>query len=158
MAARINIDVLARHYEAEFGKDACWPWRTGRRPYITIDGRSQPLARAVLARKLGRPLLPNMNACHECDNPPCINPSHLFEGTTADNNADRHAKGRTLSGAKAAVFMRRGIDSGKAVLTNAQVLAIRADFRPQRAIAASFGVDQRTVGRIKRRETWAHIP
>lgn len=31
---------------------------------------------------------------HTCDNPRCINPDHLVLGTQAQNNADRHAKGR----------------------------------------------------------------
>lgn len=32
--------------------------------------------------------------CHECDNPPCCNPDHLFKGTTLDNNNDMIKKGR----------------------------------------------------------------
>ena len=35
---------------------------------------------------------------HRCDNPPCVNPNHLYTGTHADNAADRTTRGRSAAG------------------------------------------------------------
>jgi hypothetical protein len=49
--------------------------------------------RAALAERLGRPVVGF--ALHHCDNPPCVNPDHLYEGSAADNMADASRRGRT---------------------------------------------------------------
>jgi hypothetical protein len=99
-----------RTFEARFwakvdtsgGVDACWPWlaRRSARGYgqFWIRGTNTSATRAALELKLGRPLSDDEQACHTCDNPPCVNPTHLFAGSAQDNMDDRATKGRTAAG------------------------------------------------------------
>lgn len=86
------------------------------------------------------PVPDGMHVLHTCDNRRCVNPSHLFLGTHADNMHDKAVKGR------AAIK-----------LTEAEVIAIRRDTRSARAIGRAYGLAHQTVSEIKRNKIWAHV-
>ena len=75
----------------------CWEWNGNRnhRGYgkFDINGRRYRAHRVAWERAHG-PIPPGMFVCHHCDNPPCINLTHLFLGTPMDNVHDAMRKGR----------------------------------------------------------------
>lgn len=82
----------------------CWPWqgRTGRGGYgMTYVPETQTdTGTHIVAFYFahGRWPSPGMNVCHSCDNPPCCNEQHLWEGTDLENAQDSVLKGRKPRG------------------------------------------------------------
>jgi hypothetical protein len=78
--------------------DECWEWRGALSPQgygnFSLRGRQMRASRAALIRA-GVEIPDGMCALHHCDNPPCVNPNHLYVGDRKQNALDCSARGRT---------------------------------------------------------------
>jgi hypothetical protein len=127
-----------------------WQRHTNQDGYGTLKHRGkQHMAHRAMWTFARGPIPTGMLVCHRCDNPRCINPDHLFLGTTQDNVDDKMKKGRFIP--------LDGERNGYATLTADQVSAIRDDLRPQSVTAEAFGTSQGNVSLIKRGATWASV-
>ncbi len=90
--------------------------------------------------------------CHQCDNPACCNPKHLFLGTQRENVADMMAKGRQHN--------RTGSKNSCAKLTEQDVIEIReacASGARQADMARKYNVSQVAISLIVLRKKWVHV-
>ncbi len=155
---RINRDISERladkiSVSAETG---CWNWRANKnnKGYgkLWVNGRKQLAHRVSYVIHNGN-IPRGINVCHRCDNPACINPSHLFLGTQAENIADRDAKGRQRVGE------RKGVHNGNSKLNEQDVVAIRAaNGMRLRELASQYGVTPTQISFIRRGKSWGHVP
>ena len=132
----------------------CWIWdRATSLGYgvLRLGRRTAGAHRVAYEISTGSAAPQGLDVCHHCDVRSCVNPGHLFLGTRADNMRDCANKGRIRVPGLA------GDDCPNSKLTSAQVLAIRADARSNRAIAREYGVDRGTIAAIKRRKTWRSV-
>jgi hypothetical protein len=132
----------------------CWIWTGLRSPkgygVFWLHGRRWRTHR-ITYQFLVAPIPDGMDVCHECDNPPCCNPDHLFIGTRAENILDCVQKGRHV----------RGEQVGTAKLSTLDVINIRqlhASGTSTMQIAECYNVAERTVRNAVRRRTWRHLP
>ena len=149
-----EFDMQERFWQQveQRGPDECWLWLGSRTRLgygrIMLSGQRRMAHRWALEFATGDSGEGRFSL-HSCDNPRCVNPAHLRRGTQLENIEDRVARGRN-----GAAF---GESNGSAKLTTPQVLAIRADSRTTRVLAAEYGVTPPAISAIKRRAIWSHV-
>ncbi len=151
----VSLEKRFYRFVERGGSDECWLWTGARHPKgygrIRQGGRGSKtlLAHRVSFELHKRLLKPGENACHRCDNPPCVNPNHLFAGSQKDNIIDREAKGRSAD--------RRGEKGGGSKLTENKVVDIISDPRTHSKIAEDYDVSRSLVSAVKAAKCWRHI-
>lgn len=75
----------------------CWLWTGGKNKQgygkFSMNSKFIVASRASYILFKG-PIGEGKLICHTCDNPPCVNPEHLWEGSASENQLDSVKKGR----------------------------------------------------------------
>jgi hypothetical protein len=141
------------------GADECWHWQGSldRKGYgqIEINGIRRRATHVSLELHRHTRPSPQHGACHTCDNPPCVNPAHLWWGTAQDNATDMCRKGRSNKWNG----RRQGENHPRAKLSNADVVEIKRlrGKESQSSLAARFGVSPNGISAIHTGRLWTHI-
>lgn len=134
--------------------ETCWLWNGWRdeHGYGHFNyGDSKTSAHRYAWELVNGPITDGLFVCHHCDNPPCVNPKHLFLGTPADNSKDMSNKGRAYS--------PKGTKNKNHTFTDEQVLEIRSlkANQPVTKTAKEYGVTHSAISNILLGKTWKHL-
>jgi hypothetical protein len=144
-------------FEAKFtrGPD-CWEWTGGRSSdgYGSFSIAGKHIGAHRFAWIYANGSIPDgAHVLHRCDNPPCVNPEHLFLGTHFDNMRDCGAKGRRSH--------IRGEKHGASRVTFREVTAIRYAYAlagcQQVDLARAVGISQQLVSNIVNGKSWVRF-
>lgn len=128
----------------------CWNWVAGfsKNGYGNFKNGDKWLGSHCMSWILTKGKIPKGNCVlHKCDNRKCVNPSHLFLGTRADNAEDRDLKGRTSRGETHYIAKLSKVDVNK--IRNMYLCGTT-----QQVLSDIFGVCRPNISMIVNRVTW----
>jgi hypothetical protein len=150
----VDADYLAAKSRQD--DDGCRVWtgykdKCGYGRVVNRDG--EVLAHRVAYKVLCGAIPNGMHVLHQCDNPPCINPTHLFLGSHQDNMKDREAKGRT-----GRTMGRKGTASHASKLKEKDLELILGSEASAGELAKRLSVSTPTIYRVRRGVTYGNHP
>lgn len=145
------------------GPDECWQWLGGTRRdgygvFVLCGFRHiEERAHRFMYSLVHSGIPDGLYVLHTCDNPPCVNPNHLYAGTQLDNMHDCIARNRRPQYYLEPML---GSDHPNSKLTTGDVLTIRARREAGEklsVIARDFPISRTTAGLICQRKAWKHV-
>lgn len=125
-------------------EDECWEWQANTQSdgygmiWHSERGR-MVLAHRVSVRLDGRDV--DDKVLHHCDNPPCVNPNHLYVGSQSDNMRDATDRG--------GLEHPSAEDHHNSKLTNEQAREIRESDMKQQELADKYDVSTATISHVQ---------
>ena len=160
---------LPAHYP-ELGP--CWIWMASKRNK-GYGAFVYPLGGDIVQGRAHRyswelhngPIPTGLCVLHRCDNPPCVNPAHLWLGTKAENNLDMTEKGRRFvrdpNTNWIATHIKRGNAHHAAKMTPDTVRSMRVDYESGMfsfsQLSRKYDIAIGATHRIVRRKAWRHV-
>ena len=151
-----KVVIPAASYDEE-----CWGWSGASFPYRPYGmfwvGSQWSVGAHRVAYVLSHGYIERfLFVCHHCDNPPCVNPAHLFAGTSKENSDDRDRKGRLVS-----VAHPTGCKSPVAALSEHDVRDIRRAREEAglsyRQLARAFNTSSVTINNLLNGRTYRDV-
>lgn len=141
---RQKLDPIARFFSKVNKISSCWLWigNTDSDGYglFQLDGKqwrahrySQLISNGL---DINKPIV-----MHTCDNPSCVNPEHLINGTIQENNLDKLIKGR---------------QSRK--FTDDEIKEIRSSSLSNKELCKKFNVPDVTIWYIRTYKSYKQLP
>ena len=142
----------------EWNGTPCWDWTATRdtKGYGQISIESKTTRAHRVSWEILRGEIPEgLLILHRCDRPCCVNPDHLFLGTSQDNADDKVLKDRQ--------YKAKGSNNGFATLTESDVRIVKQFLRRHSGYGVGsflggwFGVTLDTISDINRGRSWTHV-
>ena len=137
--------------------DECWEWQASKKfgygKYYRIGG-GYDRAHRIAWQMVNGPIPEGLLILHKCNNPACVNFTHLYLGTHKDNARDRTEHGVWIENRP------RGSQHGNSKLTESDVLEIRKLYNKgigSRALGRIFKITKTQILNIVNRRQWKHL-
>lgn len=155
MTCEYSSKSLANFSKKFVRSNGCWLWNGGKNRdgygQVRLKGRTEYAHRISWVIHNG-PIPKGMCVCHQCDNPLCVRPDHLFLGTHAENMADMIAKNH--------VARFHGKEDTHTKLAKKDIRRMREQYlfgADRKDISLVFNVSISSVYAIVGRRTWRHV-
>jgi len=134
------------------GTDDCWEWQASKNKVgygqFWLSGYYEKAHRvAFFISNEGKQV--KKFVLHTCDNPSCVNPNHLYEGSQANNMNDMYRRNSTT------------YSKGKLNEECVKVIKWMLKYKYKRGLVNKLAelhkVRHTTISEIKNNHTWAHI-